>query len=210
MAWEENQLKRVEIKSLSIGYGKKQVAFVSSLRLQPDRISLIVGPNGAGKTTLLKTLAGLMTPLAGSIEPCLPRGRGGSVFVHSAPYFFNGSVAKNLKLAAGGNLEMARAFLEEMGSGELWGRPAATLSTGQRQRVALARALAAEPALLLVDEPEGGMDDDAIQRWSWVLKRALENGRPTIVVAAHRPVSLGGLPVQILPIGASDVVAGTT
>jgi ABC-type Mn2+/Zn2+ transport system ATPase subunit len=201
MAGKENRMKGVEVRGLSVGYGKEQVAFVPSLRLDPDRITLIVGPNGAGKTTLLKTLGGLAPPLAGSIEPRLPRGRGGSVYVHSAPYLFGGSVARNLRLVSGGNSARARGFLEELGSGELWARPVATLSTGQRQRVALARALAAEPALLLVDEPEGGLDDEALRRWSLIVKRALENRRPILVVAAHRPVSLGGLPVQIVPIG---------
>ncbi len=148
------------------------------LSAAPGQVLGVLGPNGAGKTTLLRALAGL-TPidegwvtLAGQTldRPAdglfLPpeRRRIGLVF-QSYRLFPHLSVLDNVAFAprsygAGRqrSRELARPWVEQLDLSELADRKPAELSGGQAQRVALARALAAEPALLLLDEPLAALD----------------------------------------------------
>ena len=64
------------------------------------------------------------------------------------------------------------------------------LSHGIRQRVSLARAIVCAPRLLLIDEPEGGLDQSAAARWTAFLESAVREARMTVVIAAHRPSTL--------------------
>ncbi len=186
----------VVAERLVVGHGRTPVATIGDCAFAPDRVTLVVGPNGSGKTTLLKTLAGLLAPLEGGVSPSLARGPGGVVYVHSSAFLFAGSVGKNMMLAARQRATIARDALAALGVEDLWATAAGKLSTGQRQRVGLARGLAAGPSLLLVDEPEGGMDAESIRLWRDVITRSLTRGGPAIIVAAHRPAALEGVPVD--------------
>lgn len=188
------------VRQLVVGYDGRPVAGPFDLELSGDRVTWLVGPNGVGKTTLLKTLGALLAPLAGSIDPSPRPGRDGAVYVHPAPFLFVGSVGDNMRLAARGRDDEARRALERLGVGSLWANDTRALSSGQRQRVGIARALAVDPALLLVDEPEGGMDADAIQCWRAVMQEATGRGRPLVVVAAHRPVAFEGVPTVVVSV----------
>ncbi|WP_072806849.1 thiol reductant ABC exporter subunit CydC [Rhodococcoides yunnanense] len=127
--------------------------------------SAIVGPSGVGKTTLLMTLAGLLPPVAGTVET------GGAVFFAEDAHLFETSILENLRVARGdidqGEAERA---LAQVGLGE-WcdGLPdgvdttliggAAAVSGGQRRRILLARALLSKAPILLLDEPTEHLDD---------------------------------------------------
>jgi ABC-type multidrug transport system ATPase subunit len=187
-------------RGLQVGYLGRAVAQVPDLNLNPRAIWLVTGPNGSGKTTLLKTLAGLLPPVAGEVSPPLGRGRGGVVFVHSTPFLFRGSVSHNLRLATSTAAAIDRA-VAAFGLAEYLLTPIAQLSHGLRQRTALARAVLCEPLALLLDEPEGGLDDQALARWRDYAKVTAERAEMTLVVAAHRPAGLEGLPVQSITLG---------
>jgi ABC-type multidrug transport system ATPase subunit len=182
---------------LVVGYGSRVVASVGTFQLDDRRVTAFVGQNGAGKTTLLKTLAGLLPPLAGSIHPAPHAGAGGSIFVHSTPFLFAGPVRKNMMLASHEEAA-ARRIGDEWNVAQLWGEDVRRLSSGQRQRIAIARALAARPRLLLIDEPEGGLDAEAIDAWRRFLQRATETGDPCVILATHNPRALEGLPFELL------------
>jgi ABC-type multidrug transport system ATPase subunit len=190
----------VEAIDVVVGYDARPVADVGSFTVHPHRLTVVTGPNGSGKTTLLKTLAGLLSPIKGRIVPQLPPGAGGVVFVHSTPYLFAGTVRHNVHLSSRGDDRRAHEASRMLGAEQLWNKDVRRLSTGERQRVAIARALAAEPRLLLIDEPEGGLDVDGVSSWRRVVEQALSAGHPLIVIATHQLSALDGLLLNVVSV----------
>jgi putative ABC transport system ATP-binding protein len=149
-----------------------------SLTLSPGEFVALYGPSGSGKTTLLLLIAGILTPDSGSIlfhgsdvarfspgESDLYRQRDLGVVFQSFHLMGGASALDNatLKLLAGGvnpkeARSLARPWLDRVGLSERQDYRPRQLSMGERQRVAIARALAAEPRLLLTDEPTGNLD----------------------------------------------------
>jgi ABC-type multidrug transport system ATPase subunit len=187
-------------RALHVGYGGRSVAAIGDIDFEAGRVWLVTGPNGSGKSTLLKTLAGLLPPVTGRIAPALRPGRGGVVFVHSTPFLFRGSVEANLALA-GADPAALDAVVHAFGLTDRMASPVAELSHGMRQRTAIARAALFEPRVLLLDEPEGGLDDQAVSRWRAFAQSAITRGDLTLVVAAHRPAGLEGLPTETITLG---------
>jgi zinc transport system ATP-binding protein len=158
----------VSAKDLRVGYDGRAVASIRELSIaKGDRVA-ITGANGSGKTTLLKTLARLIPPVGGELQTPR-RGIGGAVYVHPSPFVFSGTGASNVMLGAHGDHGAARSAIDRMGAASFADLDVKTLSHGQRQRIALARALAARPILLLVDEPETGLDAEGLEAWRRVL-----------------------------------------
>jgi ABC-type multidrug transport system ATPase subunit len=182
-------------RDLTVGYARAAAIVVPDFDLVGGVVWHIVGPNGSGKTALLKTLAGLLHPVAGRVERHVGRGSHGAIYVHSVPYLFAGSVKRNLSLARPAAQRMENAA-EIFGLSSLLDRDAARLSHGEQRRLALARAIASRPYVLLVDEPEGGLDDEALGAWRTCMVRALEEGDTALVVATHRPLAFYGLPLR--------------
>ena len=181
-------------RQLAVGYAGKAAATIEDLDLVGGVVWHVTGPNGSGKTALLKTLAGLLQPVSGRVERPCGMGRRGAIYVHSVPYLFAGSVRRNLELSHPAP-EEAQAIAAEFGLSALLEREARSLSHGEQRRLALARAIVGRPALLLVDEPEGGLDEDAIAAWRACALRTVEAGQPALVVAAHHPCALEEVPV---------------
>lgn len=178
-----------------------QGEFTLALQLnivQGEFISLF-GESGAGKTTLLRCLAGLEKPDGGSIKVngetwfdgksgfMLPaRHRHAGYMFQDYALFPNMSVRGNLEFALrpGANRERVSELIELMGLGELQQRKPGTLSGGQKQRVALARALAAEPCLLLLDEPFSALDHaNRVRLQDEVLRLQRHFGLTTVMVS---------------------------
>ena len=178
----------------------------AAFAVAPGRTLALVGPNGAGKTTCLGLIAGLVAPrtarvaCAGEVWTDTARGvsvpperrRVGVVFQDYALFphltvernVAYGPRARRVADAAGAT---ARA-LERLGLAALRDRAVATLSGGERQKVALARALAADPAVLLLDEPFAALDVGARRAVRSDLFRLLAGcGLPTVLVT-HDPV----------------------
>jgi molybdate transport system ATP-binding protein len=179
----------------------------AALRIPFDEspVTVLFGPSGAGKTTLLRLLAGLDRPddgaitfrdsswYDGSLGICLPPQQRRAVFLfQDCALFPHLTVAANVEYAA--PRETARRLMDVFGLADLADRFPRALSGGQQQRVAVARALAAEPALLLLDEPLSSLDAAARARMRQDLRRMLlAGGVPSIVVTHDRmeAVALG-------------------
>ncbi|TMK38513.1 MAG: sulfate ABC transporter ATP-binding protein [Actinobacteria bacterium] len=142
------------------------------LRVEPGSLGAVLGPSGSGKSTLLRVIAGLEQPDSGRVliggrdvtrEP--PQRRGvGFVFQHYAAFkhmTVRDNVAFALRIRRRAKPEVLARVDELLALVRLEGladRYPGQLSGGQRQRMALARALAAEPQVLLLDEPFGALD----------------------------------------------------
>lgn len=163
-----------------------------------DAVALL-GPSGSGKTTVLRLVAGLDAPdsgdilIDGSSVLAVPPERRGIAMVSQRPLLFpHLSVTDNVAFAprmAGASKRDARdqadRFLELVQLGGFGRRRPRTLSGGQQQRVALARALAAEPEVLLLDEPFSAVDPALRADMHQLLLELRAVLQPTILIVTH-------------------------
>ena len=187
-------------RALRVGYRGRVVAEIPDLDVAPGHVWLIAGPNGSGKSTLLKTLAGLLAPVAGTITPTPARGSGATIFVHSTPVLFRGTLRHNLDLVEPAPDAVERVAAE-FGLANRLDQAVHELSHGTRQRAAIARAILARPAVLLLDEPEGGLDESALGVWRAFAERVVLDRSLTLIIAAHRPAGLDGVPTTTITLG---------
>ena len=173
-------MSRLTVDALAVDLGGHRVLRDVAIEVDQGALAVIVGPSGCGKSTLLRAVAGLVRPVAGRIQLDETTLSDGSTFVaperrrvgwvpQAASLFPHLTVTQNVAFGLGGSRwrggrrRAARSplpgkLLELTGLSELAGRFPDQLSGGQAQRVALARALAAEPDLLLLDEPFAALD----------------------------------------------------
>ncbi len=159
--------------------GRAVVAEVS-LRVDAGEVVGLLGPNGAGKTTCFSMIAGLVQPDAGAVRlgeedisrlPMHLRAQKGLGYLpQEASVFRKLSVRDNILVALEARglsraqqEERLEALLVEFGLEAVQHQPAYTLSGGQRRRTEIARALAAEPRVLMLDEPFAGVDPIAVE-----------------------------------------------
>ncbi|NKY65008.1 sulfate/molybdate ABC transporter ATP-binding protein [Gordonia rubripertincta] len=199
-------------------------------RFAAGRTTAVVGPNGAGKSTMLRMIAGLLRgdgasriALGGDVFRdrrvfVPPHRRGVSLLSQDARLFPHLTVAENVAFAPSAQ-RLSRAevrdrverWLAATEVVELADRKPDELSGGQAQRVAIARALAAEPRILLLDEPFRALDVDVASRLRALLRGLLvDHGRTTIMVT-HDPVDALGLAEEIVVLDQGRIVeSGST
>lgn len=159
----------LHISHLSADYGGKPALADINLTLDSGELLVVLGPSGCGKTTLLNLIAGFVPYQHGSItlEDQRVEGPGadrGVVFQHEGLLPWRNvqdNVALGLQLAGVDKTQRratAARMLKKVGLEGAEKRFIWQLSGGQRQRVGIARALAANPQLLLLDEPFGALD----------------------------------------------------
>jgi sulfate transport system ATP-binding protein len=170
-----------------------------SLEVPEGSLTALLGPSGSGKSTLLRVIAGLEQPDAGCVEisgtnattlPAQERGVG-FVFQHYAAFkhmTVRGNVAFGLQIRKRPKDEIKRRVDELLELVHLTGfadRYPAQLSGGQRQRMALARALAAEPSVLLLDEPFGALDARVRKELRMWLRHLHDDVHVTTIFVTH-------------------------
>ena len=189
-----------------VGYGGAPIVRGASLSVARGGLACVVGPNGAGKSTMLKALAGELRLAQGTVtfagedisrlatDKRVARGLGyvpqvGNVFATL-------TVHENLLVGSFGRRKGVKARVDRVchlfpDLRPALGRPAGTLSGGQRSMLALSRALMAEPSLLLLDEPTAGLAPKVEdQVWEHILT-VLGQGISVLVVEQNTRRALG-------------------
>ena len=189
----------VELRGVSKRYGENTALEDFSLEVRRGEFLTLLGPSGSGKTTILRLVAGFEQPQSGQIlinardAACLPpyRRNVNTVFQHYA-LFPHLNVFRNVafgleqkKLSADEIRKRVRILLEMVELPGKEDRYPHQLSGGERQRVALARALVLEPAVLLLDEPLGALDQKLRQQMQVELKRLRERLGITFIFVTH-------------------------
>jgi NitT/TauT family transport system ATP-binding protein len=190
----------VEVKGVTKQFGRGGTTALQGIDLaieEREFVSLI-GPSGCGKSTLLRIVGDLIQPTSGSVVVNGKSARQaridrdyGIVFQDPVLYDWR-TVAKNIALP----LELARwdrrrraervrAMLELVELQGFEGHHPWQLSGGMQQRVSIARALSFDPALLLMDEPFGALDEMTRERMNMELLRIWEASGSTIVFVTH-------------------------
>lgn len=186
----------VQLRSVSLGYGGSAVLRDLTFAVYRGDFLAFVGPNGSGKTTLLRALTGTLPPLSGEIlRPAGPLACSYVPQERELDPAFPLSALDVVLLGRVGRVgpgrrpgrrdrEISAHALARVGVASLTKAPFQELSGGQKQRVLIARALAAEPDLLVLDEPTSGMDLRA-ERELMDFVSSLHAQSLTIVMASH-------------------------
>jgi molybdate transport system ATP-binding protein len=204
-----------------IDFMLRQGAFTVELSERTDACALaLFGPSGSGKTTIVEAMAGLRTPLRGTIavgERVLfshdqhinlpPRHRRMGYVPQDVLLFPHMDVRANILYGAAHSTASLDALVELLELGELMPRRVTSLSGGERQRVALARALMSNPDVLLLDEPMAAVDLPRRRRILDALLRIRDDLHVPLVYVAHATDEVMHIADWVLVMDGGHVVA---
>jgi putative ABC transport system ATP-binding protein len=178
-----------------------------SLTVQKGEFTAICGPSGSGKTTMLNLIGALDTPTSGSVVlegkdlaklnrkelSEIRRDRIGFVFqaYNLMPVLTAYENAELVMWVQGVDIEERRkrvmSLLAEVGLEGMENRIPSELSGGQQQRVAIARAIAANPAVVLADEPTANVDSDTADKLLGIMEKLNQDHGVTFIFSTHDP-----------------------
>jgi zinc transport system ATP-binding protein len=189
---------------VTFSYGHERVLDGVGLVVRAGEFAALAGPNGSGKSTLLRILLGLLTPQAGSVEvfgaaPHDLRDRWRVGYVPQRPRIAPDLPATVEEVVATGRLakrgwwRRSRAedraavdhAIESVALGPHRKKRLHELSGGQQQRALIARALAADPELLVLDEPIAGVDAESQDRFRDSLVHLVEHHHAAVLLVSH-------------------------
>ena len=172
---DSGPFRGLEVRSIAKSYDKRAVLHDVSLSVSRGEVVGLLGPNGAGKTTSFYSVMGLVAPDSGRIYldgqditrlPMYRRAVLGLGYLPQETSIFRGmTVEQNILCVLeisvadrAARAERLEQLLTEFGLARLREAPAMALSGGERRRCEIARALAADPKIMLLDEPFAGID----------------------------------------------------
>ncbi|MBX3117443.1 MAG: ATP-binding cassette domain-containing protein [Fimbriimonadaceae bacterium] len=192
------------VTNLSVSIEGTQVLHSITLRVEPGEAVAIIGRNGSGKTTLFRALVGQLSDIDGMIDfeglslinlsPHKAKSLGLYMVAQGSPLYSSLDVLSNIQLAhsptSGLNWrEVAEAAIRRIpGLATLMFRPAKSLSGGERQMVGLVRAVAAQPKLLLLDEPSLGLAPDTVASLEQLISELTAEG--TAILLSEQDLNL--------------------
>ncbi|MEV1169563.1 heme ABC exporter ATP-binding protein CcmA [Nonomuraea sp. NPDC049784] len=184
----------ISVHDLTVELGGNPVLRGMELTVSTGEIVAVVGPNGSGKSTLLRCLAGLQPATSGEVRVLGEPPADDAAFwrqvalLGDEPAWYPGLTAREHLELMGAVHARARmtveAALEVFALAERADSPPLNLSTGQRQRLSLAATLLRPSTLLLLDEPERGLDTDFRARLADLLSEYASEGG-TVIMATH-------------------------
>ena len=190
----------LSLKNVSLQLGGQRILHNLSIDFWEGHIHALIGPNGAGKSTTANVIMGLSgyTDFEGDVlfegqslkgVPVWERARRGITMAWQEPARFEGLSVRSFVLAGARDKSQERLceVLEQVGlDPAVYARRAVdkTLSGGERKRLELAGILAMEPKLILMDEPDSGIDVEALERIFEVLS-AFRQTKTTVIMITH-------------------------
>ncbi len=189
------------------GITRKQILHTISLEIAPGEVVLLTGPSGCGKTTLLTLIGALRKVQTGNLWVFGNKVHGSSRKLRqqlrrNIGMIFQGhnllrclTAEQNVQMGADllpglsyrSRRDKAREWLHEVGLRDQSSQLPQDLSGGQKQRVAIARALAAQPKLLLADEPTAALDSVTGREVVYLLKRLALEQSCSVLMVTHDP-----------------------
>ena len=186
-------------KSFRVGFRRRRVDAVRQVdfTVNEGEIFGVIGPNGAGKTTTIKMITGLVTPERGTVKvhgisASEVRSREDMGYLSENPYFYEHLTAREMLrfygqlFGMGGKALEKRAaeLIERVGLTEAADRPLKRYSKGMRQRAGIAQALINDPRLVILDEPQSGLDPVGRKEVRDLIFGLREEGK-TVLFASH-------------------------
>ena len=212
------------LSGVSVAYDGRVVLRQVDLQVTAGEVIALLGSNGAGKSTLVRALLGLSAVAGGTVElfgtPLHSFREWSRIgFVPQRVGATSGVPATVREVVAAGRLSRQRRLrrarpadraaiddaLDTVGLADRGGDSVATLSGGQQQRVLIARALAAEPELLVLDEPTSGVDADNQHALAGALHTLIRR-EVTVLCVAHELGPLGPLLTRAVTLASGRVV----
>lgn len=192
-------MHKLYLKNLYVNLDRKEILKDIHFDVKKGELVSLLGPSGCGKSTLLKTIAGLIEPENGDIlvdgeqiKGIAPEKRGIVIVFQDLRLFPNMNVLENVEFGLkmkgiDKNTRKIKALdmLEKVGLAGFEKRKVFELSGGQKQRIALARAAAAEPEVLLLDEPFSSLDESLRQKMRELVMTLQRQLKITTVMVTH-------------------------
>jgi branched-chain amino acid transport system ATP-binding protein len=212
----------LSLQNLSAWYGAAQVVHAATLEVAPGEVVALIGRNGAGKTSLLRAVMGLMPRASGTVlltgapvAHLLPyaRARRGLGYVPEDRRIFTDlSVRENLLLAArptpdGFTLDALLGIFPNLAA--MLDRPASQMSGGEQQMLAVARTLAANPRVVLLDEPSEGIAPIVVAHMKEAV-RAMRSRGVAILLSEQNLAFVAGLADRAVLLEQGQVVGSAT
>ncbi|AKI97837.1 metal ABC transporter ATP-binding protein [Kosmotoga pacifica] len=184
----------LRVENLNYSIGRNQILKNISFEINRGEFVGLIGPNGAGKSTLIRAIIGELEGFQGKVEV---KGKIGYLpqqnnFERDFPITVRDTVAMGLYKNKGpfkffnkADWKKVRNLLEMVGVAELSDRRIGVLSGGEYQRVMLARALATDPEILILDEPEAGIDEMGKTSFYKLLNELKKEIELTLLMVSH-------------------------
>lgn len=206
----------LEFRAVDLRYGRNAALHGVELTVRAGETVGLIGPNGAGKTSIAKLATGFTLPTRGTVEVCgmaarLYRRRHGVGYApEDLPRPWSCRVRQLLAMRAAdghaGTASFDQAVLDTLGIGPLLERPIHTLSKGQWRAVLIAWAMLTCPALVVLDEPDSGLDPGALDRLVALLELARGAGM-TVLVLSHQLFEVERTCGRVLFVNQGEIVA---
>jgi ABC-2 type transport system ATP-binding protein len=203
----------LSVEDLQVRRGRRTIFTGVSLHVDAGELVALVGPNGCGKSTLMGAVAGLFEPRQGLVQIAGENAWGGAAERRAARRalgylpessdsvgFLRGRELWALVAATRGVAGPSEALRAALGLDELGELRIEQMSLGQRRRACLAAALLGPPSLLVLDEPDNGLDAARLEAMVALLHAHRAHGG--VLLASHDPELLHRLEVRIVELAA--------
>ncbi len=185
----------IELKDVSFSFKKEPVLQNINLTIADGAFIGVIGPNGAGKTTLIRLILGILKPTSGKIARTDKKISYVSQTTSLNDSSFPSSVEEVVALGLASNKPFIFDFnskkkrteevLKDVGIYDLRKKLVSELSGGQLQKVKIAKALVSSPSLVVLDEPDAGMDEKSHEKLIETINLLHEKKKITVIFISH-------------------------